>query len=616
MLWIWQASESDTTENGRPGKTQLMKRSKRSVRLVFLLLWYLQFVYSQTTGLTVVKNGNLRENPSTAARIIAHLKPSQRLVILEQNADWYRVQTDHNQTGWVNAIVVEPLSPLESAGFGSDQLKLAQQQWSQAVSQSDSSQLSWEKMTTRQPGKIYALPEEQAETVADVPAGTTVHRLDSSGDWFYIQTADNIFGWVHQALFKPAGKVKTVPPKNPIRLAKNGNLRQHPSTTAAIIQIIPAGAIVDLLDSTADWRQVRTADQKIGWLNNIVFQKIQPAEKAVAIREATLARSGNLRRSPNLNAPIVTKLPAGQKVTILTETGDWHKIKLNNGSVGWIHKILFEKPVDLPPVSAQPEQAATAIAPLTTAPDTTSKTNVFTDELASAEEYHANRNIVKAVDNYFYAEKKLAKSAAAAPRDICLKYRLAKSHYALANSLYTKENPTLSETMASVRNAAFSNVPCSDDARKTLDLWEEAVSLRTQILSIFSLDSVNLRKITKSVTETPGKLPILYEAEAKYMIGRYYLSRRNDPREAITWLDESVSLFQAYDRNRPVASESNLENYFKACLDLGTAYSQVAQYSQSSAAFNLAYHVASRAQKPDWLQYYQKVIRAITDRMD
>jgi tetratricopeptide (TPR) repeat protein len=167
-----------------------------------------------------------------------------------------------------------------------------------------------------------------------------------------------------------------------------------------------------------------------------------------------------------------------------------------------------------------------------------------------------------------------------------------------------------------VRNAAFSNVSCADEARQILDLWENALRMRSQILSIFSLDSVNLKKLTQSLTATPGQLPILYEAEAKYLIGRYYLSRLNDPIEAIVWLDESVSLYKAYDRNRSITPDSNLENYFKACLDLGVAYSQISKFGESSSAFNLAYRIARRTNNQEWLQYYQKIIRAITDRMD
>jgi|GEM_PF-1493133 len=596
--------------------------------LALMSIW--QSVPAQPQNLVVVKSGNLREGPGIETRIVAKLSPQQTLLNLENNGEWYRVQTEQNQTGWVNAILVEPVSALESTNFTEDNLKTVQQQWSQAVSQTDNTQLTWEKMTTRQTGVLFSGPGFKNKVLNDVPAGIAVHKLDSSGEWLYVQTEDNLFGWVNQEVFKPVSLTQSVPFKNPITLTKNGNLRQNPATSSAKIKLVPAGTTVDLLDSTTDWRQVRTADKTVGWLNIIVFQTTSAAKPTAVIREATVVRNGNVREAPDLNAPVIAKVLTGQTVWISAETDDWKKIALADGRTGWINQILFknlpEKPTEVTKTEKPVAPAVTRPAPAApgkeTAPDsppvadTAQRISIFTDELASAEEYHANRDIVKAVDNYFSAEAKLAKSAATAPKDLCIKYRLAKCRYALARSLYTKEDPNLSETLTNVRNAAFSNVSCADEARKMLDIWEDALSLRSQILSIFSLDSVNLNKITKSLSATSGQLPILYEAEAKYLIGRYYLSRLNNPEEAIVWLDESVSLFQAYDRHRSITPDSNLENYFKACLDLGTAYSQISKFGDSSSAFNLAYRIAKRAKNQEWLQYYQKIIRAITDRLD
>ncbi len=621
-----EISKSGSTK-GRYMRQSVLKHVKIYRGLIFSVCAIITIGYGQSNNLIVKKNGNLRKGPSTEASIVAKLNPEQILTILDQNGDWYLVQTDKNQTGWVNTIIVEPLSISESVNFTRDKLKSAQQQWSQEINRSDSTHITWEKLTVLQPGKLYAKPETESKILDDLPEGKSIHKLDAEGSWFYIQADDNQFGWVKQEIFNSARATPTITIKNPITLSKNGNLRQAPTTSSKKIALIPAGTTVERLDSTADWFHIRTAEETEGWLNRLVFQKSPTADSVQFLREDIVARNGNVRQQPSIEAPVIAKLRAGQTVRILIETGDWKKIQLTSEQTGWIHKILFEKSAEKPvEVSPQitskgtrqksPETIQDTTSKASAVTDTAQKSNVFRDELASAEEYHANRNIVKAVDNYFSAEPKLAKSSAASPKDICLKFRLAKCRYALAHSLYTKEDRTLNEALANVRNAAFSNVSCADEARQVLALWENALRMRSQVLSIFSLDSVNLKNLTKSLTATPGQLPILYEAEAKYLIGRYYLSRLNDPIEAIVWLDESVSLYKAYDRNRSVTPDSNLENYFKACLDLGVAYSQISKFGESSSAFNLAYRIARRTNNQEWLQYYQKIIRAITDRMD
>ena len=43
----------------------------------------------------------------------------------------------------------------------------------------------------------------------------------------------------------------------------------------------------------------------------------------------------NIRAGARTDRPIITKLSKGTKVTILGTLGDWYKIKLANGTIGW-----------------------------------------------------------------------------------------------------------------------------------------------------------------------------------------------------------------------------------------------------------------------------------------
>lgn len=56
------------------------------------------------SGVVVLVDGlNLREQPSTAAKVVKRLQAGQRLLLLEQGSGWYRVRDMDGSEGWVAA---------------------------------------------------------------------------------------------------------------------------------------------------------------------------------------------------------------------------------------------------------------------------------------------------------------------------------------------------------------------------------------------------------------------------------------------------------------------------------------------------------------------------------
>ncbi|MGE5581913.1 MAG: NlpC/P60 family protein [Bacillota bacterium] len=54
----------------------------------------------------------------------------------------------------------------------------------------------------------------------------------------------------------------------------------------------------------------------------------------------------NLRAEPGLDGRIISVLPQGVAVSIIEQTGDWHKVQLNDGQTGWIYsRFLKVKPL-------------------------------------------------------------------------------------------------------------------------------------------------------------------------------------------------------------------------------------------------------------------------------
>ena len=56
-----------------------------------------------------------------------------------------------------------------------------------------------------------------------------------------------------------------------------------------------------------------------------------------------IVKNGNLRSGPSTKDKVVGKVTAGQEVTQIEKSGDWYKVKLPKGQLGWVNKILVSE---------------------------------------------------------------------------------------------------------------------------------------------------------------------------------------------------------------------------------------------------------------------------------
>ncbi len=55
-----------------------------------------------------------------------------------------------------------------------------------------------------------------------------------------------------------------------------------------------------------------------------------------------ISKDGNVRSGPSTKHEIIGKVTAGTKVTQLEQSDSWYRVKLSDGEVGWVHRILVE----------------------------------------------------------------------------------------------------------------------------------------------------------------------------------------------------------------------------------------------------------------------------------
>lgn len=56
-----------------------------------------------------------------------------------------------------------------------------------------------------------------------------------------------------------------------------------------------------------------------------------------------IASSANIRERPTIDSRIIAKIPRGKEVSVVGNEGEWVMLKLDNDSIGWIHRSLIRK---------------------------------------------------------------------------------------------------------------------------------------------------------------------------------------------------------------------------------------------------------------------------------
>ena len=112
------------------------------------------------------------------------------------------------------------------------------------------------------------------------------------------------------------------------------NVRSGAGTNHSIIGKLYKGDKVDILDSSNDWYKVKLSNGKIGWSSS---QYIETNHSANSQNNGTVNTSAlNIRQGAGTNYSIIGKLYKGDVVNILSFSNGWYKIKLSNGSTGWV----------------------------------------------------------------------------------------------------------------------------------------------------------------------------------------------------------------------------------------------------------------------------------------
>ncbi|MGL5316271.1 MAG: SH3 domain-containing protein [Peptostreptococcaceae bacterium] len=119
------------------------------------------------------------------------------------------------------------------------------------------------------------------------------------------------------------------------------NIRSGPSTSDSVIGKINKGQPLEVLEKGNSWYKVKLQNGTVGWASSqyISFQEnsnsssSQVIDKKGTVKASTL----NVRSGAGTNYSVITKLSNGAVVNLVEKSNNgWYKVKLSNGSTGWV----------------------------------------------------------------------------------------------------------------------------------------------------------------------------------------------------------------------------------------------------------------------------------------
>ncbi|GAV21098.1 bacterial SH3 domain protein [Mariprofundus micogutta] len=110
-----------------------------------------------------------------------------------------------------------------------------------------------------------------------------------------------------------------------------GNARNTPSNKGKRVARVKMGDKVIKLNEQMGWYQVKLESGTVAWMYKTIF----------APRLQVSVGIGNVRKSPNGKAKVISRIKQGDFVTKLEEQGGWYLVKLDNGTKAWGHHSIF-----------------------------------------------------------------------------------------------------------------------------------------------------------------------------------------------------------------------------------------------------------------------------------
>lgn len=318
---------------------------------------------SSATALVSTGALNVRSGPGVTYSVVTVASQGQTVMLLGRNANssWAKIRLSNGTEGWVNATLLTPSVAISSLPFAD-------------------SPAPPEPPVPVAPGAVLSLrsgPGFNYPVTGSVYQGLQVSAIgrNAANTWLKVRLSDGQEGWIGAQYVQlsipvsnlpildgttgsttPTPGATATPPATTYWATVNtgaANVRSGPGIGYGIVTVVTQGQYVSLLarNSISSWAKVQLTDGTVGWINaslldaNIAINTL-PVENVQTISTSGVVNTAalNVRTGPGVNYGVTAVVYQGQGVALIGRNADssWLKVRLTNGTVGWINSAYIQ----------------------------------------------------------------------------------------------------------------------------------------------------------------------------------------------------------------------------------------------------------------------------------
>ncbi|MDR1061266.1 MAG: SH3 domain-containing protein [Clostridiales bacterium] len=223
--------------------------------------------FAEGQGFVTAELLNIRKEPDKNSEVIAKLAQEAEVQITDMKGEWYQLLLANGDTGWAMAEFIK--ADLDVVQITADSVNI--------------------RKTPSTDGAVLTQQRKFDRFV----------MLDRFNDWFKIKLPNGESGWVNDQYSIIVGVISrgvvdgvdvrgdstirnvNEPAKPTSKMQIKGddiNFRDNPDLDADIVAKLQNDTIVTVLESSGEWRRIKTPDGKIGYINKMFLTEVKTAQ--------------------------------------------------------------------------------------------------------------------------------------------------------------------------------------------------------------------------------------------------------------------------------------------------------------------------------------------------
>lgn len=282
-------------------------------KIVFIILVFLLFIsipvygYSDT-GYVNISNIALYQDMHYSSEIIDVLTINNKVSILSDTNDWYKIKSSEGKIGWIEKYFVN-VTPEK-----------------------------YVLNTCGSKANLRSSPTTSSKIIGQIDCDQTLKYIDTFHSWYIVEyNGQEVYmaNWLGEIISYGIDKIFLIDDKI--------NIRNNPDTSGTVIYQGNKYDSFDYYGEVNGWIKIKLPSGEYGyvagWLtsynNNFYINGIKSYKKTTD--------NLRLREGSTLNDEIITVMKTGTKVRVIDTIGEWDKIITESGKIGYGYNEYLEQ---------------------------------------------------------------------------------------------------------------------------------------------------------------------------------------------------------------------------------------------------------------------------------